>query len=73
MAVFMAEAFKLPFCIAMTAWSCGGPTKVWGVLRTEICEMWTDALKCAHTRYSLNTTSTRLRGHGPGPGLEPRR
>ena len=43
----MAEVFKLPFCVAMTAWSCGGPTKVWGVLRTEICEMWTDALKCA--------------------------
>ena len=47
MAVFMAEVFKLPFCIAMTAWSCGGPTKVWAVLRTEICEMWADALKCA--------------------------
>tara|TARA_B100000787_G_scaffold89689_1_gene66303 strand:- start:7 stop:144 length:138 start_codon:yes stop_codon:yes gene_type:complete len=43
----MAEVFKLPFCIAMTAWSCGGPTKVWAVLRTEICEMWADALKCA--------------------------
>ena len=45
-AVFMAEVFKLPFCIAMTAWSCGGPTRVWAVLRTEICEMWADALKC---------------------------
>jgi len=59
-AVFMAEAFKLPFCIAMTAWSCGGPTKVWGVLRTEICEMWTDALKCAVPAVAYTLQSNLL-------------
>ena len=51
-AVFMAEVLKLPFCVAMTAWSCGGPTRVWDVLRSEICELWRDALKCAATAAS---------------------
>jgi UDP-sugar transporter A1/2/3 len=59
-AVFMAEVFKLPFCVAMTAWSCGGPTKVWGVLRTEICEMWTDALKCAIPAVAYTLQSNLL-------------
>ena len=58
-AVFMAEVFKLPFCIAMTAWSCGGPTRVWAVLRAEICEMWADALKCSAPHPNPN----------PNPGV----
>ena len=65
----MAEVFKLPFCIAMTAWSCGGPTKVWAVLRTEICEMWADALKCAPAlRLSPKQRKpTHVPGAGPWP------
>jgi len=59
-AVFMAEAFKLPFCVLMTAWSCGGPAKVWGVLRTEICEVWTDALKCAIPAVAFTLQSNLL-------------
>ena len=46
-AVLLAEAIKLPFCLLMIALTCGGARELVRVLRADVLGNLTDTLKCA--------------------------
>ena len=46
-AVFLAELFKMPFCLTMVAWVTGGVDQAWQLLKNEVFgENRLDTLKC---------------------------
>ena len=45
--MFVAELLKLPFCLAMAGWTCGGVDGLVKLLRAELLGNRTETLKCA--------------------------